>query len=79
VNSGRAGQGRARGCSVAINKFENIPEGLDTITDYRDLPRILVVVDILLLSRYQLVRCGWGAKLPATLYPAIYIWPTAIY
>jgi hypothetical protein len=32
-----------------------------------------------LLSRYQLVRCGWGAKLPATLYPAIYIWPTAIY
>jgi hypothetical protein len=24
------------------------------------------------LSKYQLVRCGWGATLPATLYPAIY-------
>jgi hypothetical protein len=33
----------------------------------------------LLVSRYQLVRCGRGAKLPATLYPAIYMWPTAIY
>jgi hypothetical protein len=31
------------------------------------------------VSRYQLVRCGWGATLPATLYPAIYMWPTAIY
>jgi hypothetical protein len=28
------------------------------------------------VSRYQLVRCGWGAILPATLYPVIYIWPT---
>jgi hypothetical protein len=31
------------------------------------------------VSRYQLVRCGWRATFPATLYPAIYIWPTAIY
>jgi hypothetical protein len=31
------------------------------------------------VSRYQLVRYSWGAKLPATLYPAIYMWPTAIY
>jgi hypothetical protein len=34
---------------------------------------------VLEMSRYQLVRCGWGATLPATLYPAIYMWPTAIY
>jgi hypothetical protein len=27
------------------------------------------------LSKYQLVTCGWGAMVPATLYPAIYIWP----
>jgi hypothetical protein len=26
------------------------------------------------VSRYQLVRYGWGAMLPATLYPAIYIY-----
>jgi hypothetical protein len=31
------------------------------------------------VSRYQLVRYSWGAMLPATLYPAIYMWPTAIY
>jgi hypothetical protein len=26
------------------------------------------------VSKYQLVRCSWGATLPATLYPAIYIY-----